>query len=363
MAENRIQLNFYDCTHVYYKDSSCQKCVDVCPVENTVVYEDEKIKVNPDTCVSCGACVGVCPTEAFSLRGFDVKDVYEKILKNNETVISCKYNVPCASVFDVQYLIALVLKSDVDIKVDLGYCLECQIGVLKEEIERKINEANYFLESIGISNRVIGEEIKFKKEEKEVKSKDRRDFLRRFGKTTAGLAFWALVPKVELLEDKGREEPKNIVQEKVLPEKRVVLLEALKEKDIDYSDKEVLVEKISFTSDKWIDNYKCTNCSVCYNVCPTGALRPGEERLKILFEPRICIKCRICHEVCPEDCLHLSEKLNIKTFLDETKILAEHVMIACEECLIPFSYKGDSTVCPRCRQLDDEIRDLLQIGE
>ena len=102
---------------------------------------------------------------------------------------------------------------------------------------------------------------------------------------------------------------------------------------------------------------------MCYNICPTGALKPGTERLQILFKPALCIKCRVCHEVCPEDCLHLKDELTLSTFLNETEILAKHVMIPCEECMIPFSYKGDTTLCPRCRELEDEIKDLLQIGE
>ncbi len=359
----RINLNFYDCTHVYFKDSSCQKCVEICPVENTVVYEEDKIKVNPETCVSCGACVGVCPTEAFSLRGFSVEDVYKKMIDNKDSVISCRKNVPCATVFDPQYLIALSLKNEEDIVIDTGYCKGCEVGTLYGKIKENIEEANYFLEQIDWPYRIKEEEIKFELQQEEKQIVERRSFLKNLGKATAGLAFWTLMPKVDFIEQEERTEPKNIVQEKVLPRKRIALLEALKEKDIDYSDKEVLVDKISFTSDKWIDNYKCTNCSVCYNVCPTSALKPGAERLKILFEPSLCIKCRICHEVCPEDCLHLTEKLNVKTFLEEVKVLAEHVMIACEECLVPFSYKGDSTICPRCRQLEDEIRDLLQIGE
>ncbi len=363
MAENRIQFNFYDCVHVYYKDSSCRKCVDICPAEDTVVYEEDKIKVNPETCLSCGACVGICPTEAFSLRGYSVEDTYRKMIKERDSLISCKKNVPCASIFDPQYLISLSLKNEEDIIVDIGYCEECSIGNLKKYIENNVEEANYFLESISWPYRVKAEDVKYRIDKEEIKTQERRNFLKNLGKTTAGLAFWTLLPKVDMLEEKEEEKVKNIVQEKVIPKKRLALIEALKEKDIDYSDKYVLVEKVSFTSDKWIDNYKCTNCSVCYNICPTSALKPGEERLKILFEPALCIKCRICHEVCPEDCLHLAEKLNIKTFIEETKVLAEHIMIACEECLIPFSYKGDTTICPRCRQLDDEIRDLLQIGE
>ncbi len=358
----RVNLNFYDCLHVYYKDSSCRKCVDICPIENTILYENEKIKVNTENCISCGACVGVCPTEAYSLLGFSVKDTFEKFVEDKETLISCRKNVPCGAVFDAQYLISLSLKNENDIILDIGHCDTCEIGKLKEQIIQNIDEANYFLEQIGWDYRIKAEDVKFEQDIKQEKNK-RREFLKVLGKGTAGLVFWSLMPKVDFEKVEENRDFKNIVQEKLLPEKRKVLLEALKEKDIDYSDREVEVDKISFTSDKWIDNYKCTNCSICYNICPTSALKPGEERLKILFEPTLCIKCRICHEVCPEDCLHLTEKLNIKTFLEEIKVLAEHVMIACEECLVPFSYKGDTTICPRCRQLEDEIRDLLQLGE
>jgi hypothetical protein len=60
----------------------------------------------------------------------------------------------------------------------------------------------------------------------------------------------------------------------------------------------------------------------------------------------------------------LEEKLYLEDFISgKYKVLAQHVMIPCSECLVPFSYKGDTTVCPRCRQLEDELRELLKIGD
>jgi len=334
--------------------------VDVCPVKDAIYFDEGKLKIDDEKCVNCGACFGICPTEAFSVNGFSPEKLLDHLVKSGETVISCRVNVPCIAALDSQYLISLVLRSEKDIFLDISRCDECGISSLKGRIQDIVNETNYFLESAGVDRKVLlsREDIQLKRSE----TKDRRGFLKDFGKISAGLAFWALMPEIDH-EEKEEEDFKNIVEEKVLPEKRKILIKTLKNCGDALENRVLEVDRISFCSDKWIDNRLCTNCSVCYNICPTGALKPGRDRLQILFEPSLCVKCKICHESCPENCLHLEEKLSFDTFLNGMKILAEHVMIPCEECLVPFSYKGDSTVCPRCKQLDDEIRDLLKIGD
>lgn len=359
---NKVKLKFHleDCVHIYYRDSSCKRCIEVCPVDGALIQDDYKILVDNEKCRLCGACIGVCPSEAFSIAGFDPYELYKKITSQKKSFLSCKTDLPCISALDVEYLISIVLNNKENLILDVGYCNECEIGSVLDEIKRKTEEANYVLESLGVENRVITQNLKI--QTKENREKDRREFLKNFGRAAAGLTFWAMMPSIPQTEEK-EERIKNIVQEKIDIRKREVLLKSISENVQDIEGKSLDVNRISFTSDKWIDNKKCTNCSVCYNICPTGALKAGDERLKILFEPKLCIKCKVCHEVCSEDCLHLEDKISIKAFLHETKVLAQHVMIPCEECMIPFSYKGDSTLCPRCRQLDEEIRDLLQIGD
>jgi len=356
---NRIQFDINDCVHVYYKDSGCRKCIEVCPAEDVLYQEDYRIKIKKENCVSCGACVGACPSEAFSLKGFDIQGFYESFVSQTTDILSCKKNLPCLSILNTEYLISIVLAKKRDIILDTGHCSDCFIGSLINNIQKNVEETNYFLEEIGVENRVITREISLKQKDTENK---RRDFLKNFGKAAAGITFWALVPGISSFEEKEEKE-KNIVTEKIDIQKRKTLLKNLRSLDKNFSQIEMEIDKISFTSDKWIDNSKCTNCSVCYNICPTGALKAGNERLKILFEPKLCIKCKVCHEVCPEDCLHLKDRLNLNTFLNEVKVLAEHLMIPCEECMVPFSYKGDTTVCPRCRELEQEIKDLLKMGE
>ncbi|PMP77207.1 MAG: 4Fe-4S ferredoxin [Sulfurihydrogenibium sp.] len=357
----RLSFDVYSCVRVYYRYADCKKCVEVCPVENTIILENDKIKVNYESCINCGACVGNCPTESFKIQGFDLVEFYTKFIEEDGNLISCKLNVPCLSALDESYLSAMCIEKQNDLVLDIKHCYNCSIGKQLDLIKANAEKANYILQSAGVDYRVKLEEIGYEREEKQ--ENKRRAFLKMFVKQTASLAFWAVAEKLPIDEKEvGDKEFKNIVSEKVYPTKREILINALSKTD--YEDKYFLVDKIDFSSDKWIDNYKCTNCSVCYNVCPTGALTPSDSKLKVLFSPSLCIKCRICHDVCPEKCIHLEEKLYISDFVSKKhKVLAEHVMIPCSECLVPFSYKGDTTVCPRCRQLEDELRDLLKIGD
>ncbi len=357
---SRLSFDIYSCVHTYYKPSSCTKCADVCPVDGVVSLENEKVQLNLENCVSCGACVGVCPTESFSLNGFNPREFFDKFVDREWDFISCKLNVPCLSAIDSQYLIALALKREEDIVLDIGHCESCFIGKLLDRIKQITDEANYVLQQLELPYRIKLENIKYQQENKQQSS--RRAFLKGFTKTTASLAFWAVAQALPITEEQQEVERdyKNIVEEKVMPEKRKVLIESLKESQLDFEGKYLDVDKISFTSQKWIEWEKCTNCFICYNICPTGALSGGSDRLEILFKPSMCIKCRICHEVCPEQCLHLDEKLSIEDFVYGTKTLAKHIMIPCAECMVPFSYKNDGDyICPRCKKLDEEVRELL----
>lgn len=357
---DRLSFDVYSCVRVYYRYADCDRCVQVCP-SGAISIENDKVQINFQNCVECGACVGNCPTESFSIRGFDPNNFVEAFSKAEENLISCKLNVPCLSSLDSQHLATIALKKQSNITLDTGHCKECSIGKQLKVIQENVEEANYILSCGGQEFKVLKEDIAFLPVEKRESS--RRSILKLFAKKTAALAFWAIEDKIPLSKESSQEERdyKNIVSEKVTPFKRLNLINSLS--SVGVCSGQFEVSKVRFTSDKWIDN-NCTNCGICGNICPTGAIATSDDRLKILFNPSLCIKCRICHDVCPEKCLHLQDNLSVESFIENNyKVLASHVMIACSECLVPFSYKGDSTVCPRCRKLEDEIRELLKIGD
>ena len=39
-------------------------CIEVCPIEDTIVEGPDSMYINPDTCIDCGACLPECPVDA-----------------------------------------------------------------------------------------------------------------------------------------------------------------------------------------------------------------------------------------------------------------------------------------------------------
>jgi ferredoxin len=67
-----------DCVDCVYTS-----CVDECPVAAFHDAED-KLLINPDTCIDCDACVAACPVEAIH-ADHDVPEGQEKWIEINAT--------------------------------------------------------------------------------------------------------------------------------------------------------------------------------------------------------------------------------------------------------------------------------------
>ena len=44
---------------------------------------------------------------------------------------------------------------------------------------------------------------------------------------------------------------------------------------------------------------RCTNCALCYNVCPMDVLAKMGIYIYIAY-PEDCMSCHLCEDVCPE---------------------------------------------------------------
>ena len=49
---------------------------------------------------------------------------------------------------------------------------------------------------------------------------------------------------------------------------------------------------------KW-DQEKCTHCTVCIPICPTGAFSVNRKNMKVSFDKEKCIACGLCVPACP----------------------------------------------------------------
>lgn len=349
-----LHLEIASCVRATSKFSQCTKCVDACP--DSIKIVDNLPTFAKGTGVEAAACVGACPTEAFALSDFSTTEFFFTFLESRVRLISPKINVPCLSVLSIEHLISLALASDETITLDLSsYDPESQLFDL---IEARIEEANFVLSSISskqLENNLDKVETLLDEENK--KNTSRRSFLGNAslkGVMKHKREFDEAVEAEELRSFELDSSVISRIKEKHLPDKRKILFTMLKRLDVPDRFDVLAQEDISFVSQKYVDE-KCTNCQICYRICPTGALSTDKKFSVINFDAMLCVKCHLCHDVCEPDAIHLQEGFELKEFFEPIqRTLATFDIKRCNECGNPFTYTGGEQTCPRCLIEEEE---------
>jgi ferredoxin len=352
----KLHFDVASCVRATSKFSQCTKCVDACPDAIQIVENLPSFALS--TGVEAAACVGVCPTEAFALSDFSVTEFFFTFLESKVRLISAKINVPCISILSVEHLLSLALASDEPITIDLnGY----EEGThLFEQIENRIEEANFVLSSfcdkVLLTNHVEEETTDTKvSEEKTVSS--RRDFLSAAsvkGAIKHKKAFDDAVDAEELQHFEIDASVIAKIKDKHLPDKRKILFTTLKRAGVPDTFEVLPQEEVSFVSQKFVDD-SCTNCQICYRICPTGALSSNGKFSLINFDAMLCVKCHLCHDVCEPNSIQLQSGFEIKEFFEpRQRTLATFNIKRCNECGNNFTYTGGEQACPRCLVEEEE---------
>lgn len=346
------------CVRATSKFSQCTRCIDICP--DSISLVDNLPSFSSATGVEAAACVGICPTEAFALSDFSTTEFFFTFLESKVRLISPKFNVPCISVLSVEHLISLALASEEMITIDLSSYDEDSL--LFEHIENRIDEANFVLSSFSdkqlTTNHVASEEVKQKNEqEHDEEVTSRRSFLGNAsleGVVKHKKAFDDAVDEDELQHFEIDSSVIAKIKDKNLPNKRKILFTTLKRADVPDVFEVLPEEEVSFTSQKFVDE-SCTNCQICYRICPTGALSTDGKFSLIHFDAMLCVKCRLCHDVCEPDAIQLQSGFEIKEFFEPTqRTLATFNIKRCNECGNNFTYTGGEQTCPRCAVEEEE---------
>jgi len=350
-----LHLDIASCVRATSKFSDCTKCIDACP--ESIQLVDNLPSFANNTGVEAAACVGVCPTEAFSLSDFSSTEFFFSFLESKIRLISPKFNVPCISVLSVEHLISLALASDEEITLDMSSYDEQ--SVLFEQIDARIEEANFVLSSFSdkqlVSNFTTPKVEDLESTEEEVAS--RRSFLGNAslkGVVKHKMSFDEAVEADELKVFSLDTEIIAKIREKNLPDKRKILFTTLKRAGMPDAFEVLPEEEVSFISQKFIDE-SCTNCQICYRICPTGALSSNGKFSLINFDAMLCVKCRLCHDVCEPDAIQLQPGFEVKELFEPAqRTLATFNIKRCNECGNNFTYKGGEQTCPRCMIEEEE---------
>lgn len=311
--------------------------------------------------------MSVCPSEALALDDFSPTEFFFSFLSDEESVVSCQKNVPCIAALSVEHLISLCsLKGVV---LDTGHCSSCDIGdKVLEVMEGRIQSANYLLEAIEVDKRVVCEEISFRSTEAD-EPKDRRDFFKTFhlrGIAKAKHDFEKEVQSTtdEFIEASIDSSHTQALRTKKITDRRKLFFTALKRVEKPSRFHVVDASMISFTSQKIMDEAKCSACQMCYRICPTAALTSDMRNSKIDFDPFLCVKCHLCHDVCESDAIGVSTSYNLAEWFEPAvQNLITYSVRRCDECDALFSSVGGEKICRRCRNEEEEALELWGLNK
>ena len=347
--------------------STCDACVTICPVETMRIADNGLPAFTPSECVDCGGCLGVCPTEALSLENFDATDFFFDFAQSDDTLVSCRKNVPCIMALGVEHLLSMAFVKEEPVVLDVGHCRNCPWNEpLYTAILKHVVEVNYLLDACESGKEVQIRDIAYAEEGQEEKeiTGDRRAFLERLSLKGALRAKRSFEEAVEGASDEVREHSVDLaavakIRQKELPDRRKILFTALRRVPKPAKYHTVAEEDISFSSQKYIDMGSCTACQMCYRICPTGALSSDSRNSKIVFDTMLCIKCRACHDTCEPDAIRLQPTFELKEFFEPTqRLLASFKVVKCGECGIQFSSVRGEKICPRCAVEEEEALEL-----
>jgi len=346
---NRVDLAIYKCVNSLSKFGSCEKCISACPT-NAIQTADGNLipSLSQVDCIECGACISTCPTEALTIPKFSPLDFIFKTLENNsdEVILDCKIDIPCLASLSIEDLVSLVILKKSDISANFGHCLSCDIfSKVGNQIDSQIQEANFFLKTLDVPNRVILQNIS------ENQTFDKMDFKKR-------AIFDASIFKRDMRGFESSEIAK--AKNKDISNRRKLFLMSIQrvEKDnahILHSD------DLTFLSQKVVDE-SCTNCQICYRVCPTTALSSDYKNSVINFNSSLCVKCHLCHDVCETSSIQIRDDFSIQKFINRnSEPLIEFEIGKCYECNSFYTKKDNSNLCIRCNIEEDEARELWNL--
>lgn len=357
-----LELSPARCVRALSVNSLCSHCSDVCPT-NAIALTGQLPSINQSFCVGCAGCVAVCPSEALALDDFNPTEFFFSFASEEGNLVSCQKNIPCIAALSSEHLISLCsLKKG--LVLDIGHCNNCEIGhKVLEVMEERLNSANYLLEAIEVENRVVCEKIAFSSGETN-EPKERRDFFKTFHLRGIAKARHDFEKEVQSSTDEFVEmsidsSHTQELRTKKITDRRKLFFTALKRVEKPSQFHVVDGAMISFTSQKIMDEAKCTACQMCYRVCPTAALTSDMRNSKIDFDPFLCVKCHLCHDVCESDAISLSTSYNLKEWFEpKVQNLVTYLVRRCDECDALFSSVGGEKICRRCQLEEEEALEL-----
>ena len=309
------------CTCYLHKASTCQCCSEACPTGAITLTLNHPI-YDAALCLQCGACESACPMGAIEALTPSDAQLEEEILSravlNAKIIFTCKesekkregaISLKCLARLEPSLLLLSLAKGASEIKLISGECQKCALNHTLPSIHKTIEMTQKYADLCTVHT-PIALECAQNISDNNLTCKDhsrRIFFLKLFRKKR-------VEPSVETA--KIRQNNTKIP----IPKKHQRFVQSLQllagKTPLPCSDDALFLAPN-------IDTTQCIGCTICANVCPTGALETdtSEENLGITSKRSRCVACHLCVDVCFKNAISLDAHNDLDTILSTQQIL------------------------------------------
>lgn len=339
---NRLQVHPQRCIKARNRFSSCNKCMEICPV--SAITFDKEIQVNHNACSDCMGCTIECPSGVFEDEKYP--QFFSDMEKRRVISFSCDKNkqpgshirLSCLAQLDTALLLHAGNHSErITIQFSEESCKGCSNNMsgLRERIGQTINNAvSMVKEPMTITfNEDVNEQME--------KAYTRRDLLGTFSKKMTVNMISPLLSEEEKLEN-------NRIAIKMGDRTAIFqqILQRYEHKLLDQQHRTYLnTVNLQFTK-------QCNGCKICSVVCPTKAIDFVEcgDKIEIHFNQSLCNACKSCIDICRNGGLQeVDLPISIAEFIKkEPKHIFSLSYKICSKC--GEQYVGPEDVCEDCVQ-------------
>lgn len=295
-SRNDLRIDHSRCLPIRYSESSCRRCIEVCP--HGAISIDEQITVDQERCKGCLLCTTVCPSGALEIN-HDFAACLAALAKVSKPVLGCcrtiesaNATLPCLGGLSDEHLLTLIHRLNTDLTLHLAGCPDCpnnsMVPLLQERVSL-LDEQKRDQGGCRIITAEAGTNVTLQHEQL-----DRRSFFSSFRSAlfqTAAVVMNSTTEPVEQSCSYG---------DKRLPQRRELLNQTISKRSADLQEhiNRPFSHQITFSPD-------CTACQGCVAICPTGALTTTDRAQHPDFKQDHCTGCGLCVEFCLDQAISL----------------------------------------------------------
>ena len=318
------------CAHASYGQAGCIRCLSVCGAD-AISSTGDHVAVNANLCQGCGACTLACPTGALSFRAPARADLLnrleaalegaagtgptlvvhapdrEQVWPTGSDWISFPV-APVAAFGEELWFAALALGAARIVLVDPEASVETAgLHAARVAVAESILQAcGYPAGTIQVVETVVG----------------------RAGHETTGID--------------PTHKPREALDRHSLSanEKRALLLRSLGHLEPRSGFEPRALPPGAPLGAILVDERRCTLCSACAKICPTGAIdysdAPATGVARLSFLEERCVQCGACATGCPEQAIELAPRIASLEIRANRQTVAADPLAQCPDCGIGF---------------------------